>query len=183
MKVAHFDCFSGISGDMTLGALIDLGVSADAIRTALDSLDLPITMKVEKVRKGGFAATFVEIEAKDEKNHRHLLQVETIINKGNLTPKQRDVALRIFRRIAEAEAKVHGIALEEGALPRGRGARQHRRHRRRRRRPRSARRGALHQRSGGDGLRHGEMRSRNDAGAGSGDRRTVERRTAPDNGD
>ncbi len=113
MKVAHFDCFSGISGDMTLGALIDLGVSADAIRTALDSLGLPIKMKVEKVRKGGFAATFVEIEAQDEKNHRHLPQVETIINKGSLTPKQRDVALRIFRRIAEAEAKVHGIALEK----------------------------------------------------------------------
>jgi uncharacterized protein (TIGR00299 family) protein len=98
---------------MTLGAVIDLGVSADAIRSALDSLGLPITMKVEKVRKGGFAATFVEIEAKDEKNHRHLPQVETIIAKGNLTPKQRDVALRIFRRIAEAEAKVHGIALEK----------------------------------------------------------------------
>jgi uncharacterized protein (TIGR00299 family) protein len=113
VKVAHFDCFSGISGDMALGALIDLGVSADAIRTALDSLGLPIKMKVEKVRKGGFAATFVEIEAQDEKSHRHLPQVETIINRGSLTPKQRDVALRIFRRIAEAEAKVHGIALEK----------------------------------------------------------------------
>ena len=53
MRVAHFDCFSGISGDMTLGALIDAGVDAEAIRGGLDSLGLPVRLEVAKVRKGG----------------------------------------------------------------------------------------------------------------------------------
>ena len=65
VKVAHFDCFSGISGDMTLAALIDVGVDAEAIRQAIASLDLPIQLEVEKVRKGGFAATFVRVEAQE----------------------------------------------------------------------------------------------------------------------
>ncbi len=64
MRVAHFDCFSGISGDMTLAALIDAGVDAAEIRKGIDSLGLPIRMEVEKVRKGGFAATYVRIEAR-----------------------------------------------------------------------------------------------------------------------
>ena len=57
MRVAHFDCLSGISGDMVLGAVIDAGVPADAIRAALDSLGLPITLEIERVKKCGLAAT------------------------------------------------------------------------------------------------------------------------------
>lgn len=113
MKIAHFDCFSGISGDMTLAALIDAGVPADAIRAALDSLQLPIQVKIEKVRKGGFAATTVQIEAPHEHKHRHLHHVEDIIAKGTLTDRQRDLALKIFRRLAEAEAAVHGIEVKK----------------------------------------------------------------------
>ncbi len=136
---------------MTLGALIDAGVDAEAIRAAIASLGLPITLKVEKVRKGGFAATYVQVEAPDEHKHRHLHHVEEILNRGSLTPKQRELALRIFRRVAEAEAAVHGIADREGPFSRGRGAGQHRRHRRGRRRARPARRRALHQPIGADG--------------------------------
>src|ERR1019366_8633759 len=66
VRAAHFDCFSGISGDMTLGALIDAGVDAAAIRAGLDSLGLPIKLEVEKVRKGGFAATRATVEAPEE---------------------------------------------------------------------------------------------------------------------
>lgn len=62
MRVAHFDCFSGISGDMTLGALVDAGVSGDAIRDGIASLGLPIKLNITKVRKGGFAATQVSVE-------------------------------------------------------------------------------------------------------------------------
>jgi uncharacterized protein (TIGR00299 family) protein len=113
MKVAHFDCFSGISGDMTLGALIDAGVDADAIRSGLASLDLPIELEIEKVRKGGFAATFVRVEAPEETGHRFLHQVEEILAKGSLTSRQRDLALRIFRRLAQAEAAVHGMPIEK----------------------------------------------------------------------
>jgi uncharacterized protein (TIGR00299 family) protein len=112
VRAVHFDCFSGVSGDMTLGALIDAGVDADAIRRGLDSLGLPIRMEVEKVRKGGFAATRVSIEAPEETSHRHLPEVEEILGRGSLTPRQRDLALRIFRRLAEAEAAAHGLPLD-----------------------------------------------------------------------
>jgi uncharacterized protein (TIGR00299 family) protein len=111
--VAHFDCFSGISGDMVLGALLDAGVEAQAITQAIDSLNLPIRLEVEKVRKGGFAATAVRVEAPQEHGHRFLPQVEEILQRGSLTPRQRDLALRIFRRLAEAEAAVHGLPLEK----------------------------------------------------------------------
>jgi uncharacterized protein (DUF111 family) len=70
VRSAHFDCFSGISGDMTLAALIDAGVDAEAIRQGVGSLELPIELEVEKVRKGGFAATAVHIEAAEEHTHR-----------------------------------------------------------------------------------------------------------------
>jgi pyridinium-3,5-bisthiocarboxylic acid mononucleotide nickel chelatase len=112
MKALHFDCFSGISGDMTLAALIDAGVDADVIRRGLDSLGLPIRLEVEKVRKGGFAATAVRIEAPEETSHRFLPEVEEILQRGALTPRQRDLALRIFRRLAEAESAAHGLPLE-----------------------------------------------------------------------
>jgi uncharacterized protein (TIGR00299 family) protein len=112
VRVAHFDCFSGISGDMTLAALLDAGVDAEAIRSGLDSLGLPIQLEVEKVRKGGFAGTFVHVEAPEEEGHRFLPQVEEILNSGNLTQRQRDLALQIFRRLAEAEAAAHGLPLD-----------------------------------------------------------------------
>src|SRR5262249_48036907 len=113
VRVLHFDCFSGISGDMTLGALLDAGADADAVRRGLDSLHLPIEMHVEKVRKGGFAATQVRIEAAHEHVHRHLSDIEEILDKGKLTDGQRGLALSIFRRLAEAESKAHGIPVEK----------------------------------------------------------------------
>lgn len=113
MRVAHFDCFSGISGDMTLAALIDAGVDPVPIRQGLESLGLPIELKVEKVRKGGFAATFVRVEAPEQHTHRHLSHIEEIINRGRLTAPQRELALRIFRRLAEAEAAAHGLPVEK----------------------------------------------------------------------
>ena len=112
MRIAHFDCFSGISGDMVLGAVIDAGVSPDAIRAALDSLGLPIALEVEKVKRCGFAATKATIEAADQEDYRFLPDVEAILAKGNITPKQRDLATRIFRKVAEAEAVAHGMPLE-----------------------------------------------------------------------
>jgi uncharacterized protein (TIGR00299 family) protein len=98
---------------MTLAALIDAGVDAEAIRAGLDSLALPIQLDIEKVRKGGFAATYVRVQAPEEHSHRFLPQVEEILKRGRLSAKQRDLALRIFRRLAEAEAAVHGLPLDK----------------------------------------------------------------------
>ncbi len=113
MRVAHFDCFSGISGDMTLGALIDAGVDAGAIRAGIDSLGLPVKLEIEKVRKGGFAATQVRVEAPEDDTHRHLPDIEDILRRGRLSDAQRDLALRIFRRLAQAEAAAHGMPIEK----------------------------------------------------------------------
>jgi len=112
VRVAHFDCFSGVSGDMVLGAVIDAGVPADAIRSALDSLGLPITLEVERVKRNGFAATKVNVLAPDQEDYRFLPDVEAIIAKGKLTDRQRGLALAIFRKLAVAEASVHGMPLE-----------------------------------------------------------------------
>ena len=112
MRVAHFDCFSGISGDMVLGAVIDAGVPAEAIRAALDSLGLPITLEVEKVKRNGIAGTKATVTAPDQEEYRFLPDVEAIIAKGALTDRQRATALAVFRKLAAAEAAVHGMPVE-----------------------------------------------------------------------
>jgi uncharacterized protein (TIGR00299 family) protein len=113
VRVLHFDCFSGASGDMILGALIDAGVDADAIRAALDSLGLPIALTVERVKRCGIAAIYVKIETPHEIVHRHLHHVEAIIDKGRLSDRQKGLAKSFFRRLADAEAEVHGVPVEK----------------------------------------------------------------------
>ncbi|HEX3315655.1 MAG TPA: nickel pincer cofactor biosynthesis protein LarC [Gemmataceae bacterium] len=112
MRIAHFDCFSGISGDMALGALLGAGVPTDAVLAGIASLGLPILIRVDKVRKAGFAATQVEIESPPQNAHRHLADIERIVAAGKLTPKQRQLAIDIFRRLAQAEGTVHGAPPE-----------------------------------------------------------------------
>jgi uncharacterized protein (TIGR00299 family) protein len=113
VRVAHFDCFSGASGDMILGALIDAGVDVEAIRAGLDSLGLPIKLTIERVKRGGIAAVHARVEAPHEHVHRHLHHVEAIIDKGRLTDRQKELAKGFFHRLAEAEATVHGIPIEK----------------------------------------------------------------------
>jgi uncharacterized protein (TIGR00299 family) protein len=112
LKVAHFDCFSGISGDMVLGAVLDAGVPADSIRTAFASLNLPIELEVETVKRCGFRATKATIHAKDEEEYRFLPDVEAILTKATLSDRQRELARRIFTKLAHAEATAHGMPLE-----------------------------------------------------------------------
>ena len=112
MRVAHFDCFSGISGDMVLGAAIDAGVNPDAIRSVLDSLGLPLQLEIEKVKRCGFAATKATVRAEDQEDYRFLPDIEAILAKAALSPKQRDLATAIFRKVALAESVAHGMPLE-----------------------------------------------------------------------
>jgi uncharacterized protein (TIGR00299 family) protein len=97
---------------MVLGAVIGAGVPADAIRAAIDSLGLPITLEVEPVKRCGFAATKTTVHATDEENYRFLPDIEAILAKGSLSDRQRELALAIFRRLAAAEAASHGMPLE-----------------------------------------------------------------------
>ncbi|MCS6863844.1 MAG: nickel pincer cofactor biosynthesis protein LarC [Gemmataceae bacterium] len=112
MRVAHFDCFSGISGDMVLGAVIDAGVPVEAIRGAIGSLGLPIAVEVEKVKRCGFPATKVTITAADQDNYRFLPDVEAILAQGSFSAQQRELARTIFHKIAVAESVAHGLPLE-----------------------------------------------------------------------
>jgi uncharacterized protein (TIGR00299 family) protein len=113
VRVAHFDCFSGISGDMTLAALIDVGADVDAIRRGLASLGLPINLIHTKVKRSGVSGIHVTIETQDQAKHRHLPNIEKMIDQADAAPVARDLAKRIFRRLGEAEAKVHNIPIEK----------------------------------------------------------------------
>jgi uncharacterized protein (TIGR00299 family) protein len=112
MRVAHFDCWSGISGDMVLGAVLDAGVPREAIQSALNSLALPITVEVERVKRCGFAATKATITAPDQEDYRFLPDIEELLNRANLTQEQRELAVAIFRKLAAAEAAAHGMPIE-----------------------------------------------------------------------
>ena len=114
MKIAYLDCFSGISGDMLLGALVDAGVPLDRLNEAVGSLGLPgCRLVAREVKKLGVGATQVTVEYQPEHVHRHLGDILALIEAGRLTTRQKAHARRIFTRLAEAEAKVHGTTLEE----------------------------------------------------------------------
>ena len=112
MRIAHFDCFSGISGDMVLGAAIDAGVPVEAIRAAIDSLGLPIRLEVERMKRCGFAATQATVVAADQESYRFLPEIEAILAKSSLSPRQLELSRSIFRKLAAAEAAAHGMPLE-----------------------------------------------------------------------
>lgn len=113
MRVLHFDCFSGISGDMTLAALISAGVPPAVVHTGLASLGLPVEVQVESVRRCGLAATAAVVKAEDPQPHRHLADILEVIHRAQITPGAKALAERIFRRLAEAEAKVHGTSIDQ----------------------------------------------------------------------
>ena len=143
MRVAHFDCFSGISGDMVLGAVIDAGVPVEAIRAALDSLGLPIKLEVERVKRCGFAATKATVEAAGPGGLPVPAGCRGDHREGRLTPKQRQLATDDLPQARGGRGRGSRHAARARPFPRGRGARQHRRHRRRRGRARPARRRAF----------------------------------------
>ena len=113
MRIGYFDCFSGISGDMTLGALVDAGIDPKAIKSAIASLGLPCELSFETVRRCGMRATHAKVEAAPEHVHRHLHHIEAIIDQSSLTPRQNELAKRIFQRLGDAEAAVHGIEIKK----------------------------------------------------------------------
>jgi pyridinium-3,5-bisthiocarboxylic acid mononucleotide nickel chelatase len=114
MRIAYLDCASGISGDMTLGALVDAGVDLAALNAGVQSLGLPgVRLVTATVKKKGFRATQITVEHEPEHKHRHLHHITAMIDASALTPRQKDLAKRIFGRLAEAEAKVHNSTIEK----------------------------------------------------------------------
>jgi uncharacterized protein (TIGR00299 family) protein len=114
MRYAYFDASSGLSGDMILGALLDLGVDPALFKDRLAGLRLPVAIKVRRVRRGGFAAVKVDVEVKGSALvERTFADIERIVQKSRFAPAVKDRALAIFRRLFKAEAKVHGRKLKD----------------------------------------------------------------------
>jgi uncharacterized protein (TIGR00299 family) protein len=114
MNLAYFDCFSGISGDMTLGALIDAGCDVSHLRKELRSLQVSgWELTAERVWKNGMAATYAKVKTEDHEKHRSLSEILEILNKSQLAPQVRDRAGAIFEKLGEAEARVHDVPLEK----------------------------------------------------------------------
>ncbi len=133
MRVLYYDCFCGISGDMNLGAMIDLGVDKDYLLKEISKLklDSEYEINVKKTIKKGISGTKVDVIIKSQghhhdhnhghshhhghgdHHHRNLEDIENIINSSDLKDKIKKLSLNIFMQIAEAEAKVHGKSLYE----------------------------------------------------------------------
>ena len=114
MKIAYFDCFSGISGDMVLGALVDAG--CDLARLEAELRRLAVTgwnISAEKVRRGALAATHVQVETSEQHHHRSLSTILELIGKSGLAPRVTERASRIFHRLGEAEARIHNVPVEK----------------------------------------------------------------------
>ena len=112
--IAYFDCFSGISGDMTLGAFFDLGVPVEWLQDRLETLPLTgFEVLAETVSRNGIQAKSVEVRVKDDTTSRHYEDITSIIEKSPLSPEVKQRSLDIFERIADAEALIHGCPREK----------------------------------------------------------------------
>lgn len=113
MTTAYFDCYNGISGDMTLGALVDLGLPLEELRGALAAL--PVTgfkLEAERVMRCGIGATLVRVRCEDQKKHRHFSHIRDMIAAAGFAPGVADRAIAAFHAIAVAEAAIHETTVE-----------------------------------------------------------------------
>ena len=114
MRHAHFDCVSGIAGDMTLAALVSAGWPEEELRALPARLGLEgVQIELTRVRRGPFAAVHVEVRSSERQPHRHLHHIEAILDKADLPQGVRARAKAVFTRLAEAEAEVHGSTVQQ----------------------------------------------------------------------
>lgn len=110
----YLDCFAGISGNMLLGALLDAGAPEELLRAELAKMPLAgYELTISRVEKGGISAVYLDVQV-DESVHEHrtLADIVSMIDNSALTPAVKDIAKRVFTRLAEAEGKVHGVPAE-----------------------------------------------------------------------
>lgn len=114
MRIAYFDCFSGVSGDMTLAALIDAGAPFDALQEALGRLGIGgYSLSVRRVVRNGIAAAGIDVRVEEGQHERHLADIERIIGASGLSDWVKERGIGVFRRLAQAEAAVHGTTPDE----------------------------------------------------------------------
>ncbi len=136
MRIAYLDCFSGISGDMFLGALIDAGVSPRLLENAVAALNIGASLEIKRVARSGISATKVDVHCNREKDlandhehaqtvrgqspvaiqHQHarsLTEIRRIIEKAAIDPSAKATATRIFEALGQAEAEIHNTSLDQ----------------------------------------------------------------------
>ncbi len=127
MKILYYDCFSGISGDMNLGAMVDLGVDSDYLIKELSKLhlDSEYEISMKKALKSGISGTKADVvlkhkdhacsdhEERHEHHQRNLKDIEDIINKSSLNDNVKKSSINMFVKVAQAEAKIHGKPVDE----------------------------------------------------------------------
>ena len=115
MKIAYVDCFSGISGDMFLAALLDAGLPFDLLQSEINKLNLPeqVRLELSETHKGALRAASLEVIAPHSHHHRHLSDILEIIDSSSLAERVKQTAGRVFTLLAEAEARVHGEPIEQ----------------------------------------------------------------------
>ncbi len=116
MKAAYFDCFSGASGDMILGALMDAGLGAEVLKAEISKLGLThFDLQVKAVTKRGMRGSqaIVIIDEDHHRHARHLHHIEDMIQGSDLSENVKSGSIKIFTRMAEAEARVHGTTIEK----------------------------------------------------------------------
>ena len=116
MKIAYFDCFSGCSGDMILGAFIDAGLDLKTLKKGLSSLDIgEYKLTAEKVKRSSITATKFNVVIDDHIHHHHrpLKDILKIINSSRLSKNVKEKSREIFQTLGEAEAKIHGININK----------------------------------------------------------------------
>jgi uncharacterized protein (TIGR00299 family) protein len=114
MRTLYFDCFAGASGNMILGGLVALGVDRDRLLSELKKVSpVDFTIDFETVNRSGISTIHARVNVPDEKSHRHLRDIEKVIDESGVSQAVKHRSKAIFRRLAEAEAKVHGVAVEK----------------------------------------------------------------------
>jgi len=116
MNILYFDCQAGISGDMTVGALLDLGVPLQHLRSELAKLPLApdsFSLSASRTERQHVTALKFDVTVNDQHTHRHYAGIDAMISASTLAVPVKERARRIFRRLAEAEAMVHGVAVED----------------------------------------------------------------------
>ena len=113
MRICYLDAFSGISGDMTVGALVDAGADSEELIRVLNQLGTGARFRVEAVKRKGIRASKFYVEAPETKGHRHLPHILRIIEGSTMSARAKQNATEVFQKLGEAEAKVHGIPIEK----------------------------------------------------------------------
>jgi len=115
MKIIYFDCFAGASGDMLLAALLDAGAALETVKRELACLPLTgYELKLNRVLKKGISALSLTVAiAEKQQPHRHYRQIAAMLEASVLSPQVKSMSLAVFRRLAEAEGKIHGKAVAD----------------------------------------------------------------------